>query len=331
MITVRNRKLMIPYSQRLVAMEGDSGTNALQIRVDDPYAANYDYKLDTRIGGSGNVVDLDKAADETGVTLTWTIGADQIAAGEMAVQLRAFDAQGLVWHTNTDTVAVGASLGVAGDYPPEALSEFSQIEQAATAAKTGARQAAQEAAASAAAAGAAEGAVQASAQEAAERASAAQEAEANAKASEENSKTAETTASQALADLLAALGVRVATLGEDGRLTPSQIPAISINDVFEVGGAEEMLALAAQRGDCALVMSDGVVADSYILAADDPAQGYNWKKLGVSYVANAGHAGTADTAADASRINGKRIVAMTAEQYEAAVKDPDTLYLVSEG
>lgn len=329
---------MIPYSQRLVAMEGDSGTNALQIRIDDPYAAGYDYKLDTQIGGSKNIIDLDKAADETGVTLTWVIGADQISAGEMTVQLRAFDAQGLVWHTNTDTVAVGASLGVAGDYPPETLSEFSQIEQAATAAKTGAQQAAQEAAASASAAASAEDAVRASAQEAAESAlsaktseDGAKASEANAKISEANSKACETTASQALADLLAALGARVATLGEDGRLTPSQIPAISINDVFEVGSAEAMLALAAQRGDCALVVADGVVADSYLLAADDPAQAANWKKLGVSYVANAGHAVSADTAADASRISGRRIVAMTAEQYEAAVRDPDTLYLVGEG
>ncbi|HCW79839.1 MAG TPA: hypothetical protein DG942_01895 [Ruminococcaceae bacterium] len=84
---------------------------------------------------------------------------------------------------------------------------------------------------------------------------------------------------QALSDLLAALGVRVATLGQDGKLTPSQIPALSINDVFSVPNTTAMLALTAHRGDCALIVaSDGTVSDSYLLAVDDPTKIANWKK-----------------------------------------------------
>ena len=44
---------------------------------------------------------------------------------------------------------------------------------------------------------------------------------------------------------------KVATL-VDGKLTPSQIPSLSINDVFTVSSAEEMCALDAQRGDVAV-------------------------------------------------------------------------------
>jgi hypothetical protein len=135
-------------------------------------------------------------------------------------------------------------------------------------------------------------------------------------------------AAQALSDLLAMMGTDIATL-TNGKLTPSQIPPLSINDVFEVPDTDAMLALEAQRGDCALIVPDDVVTDSYILAADDPTDIDNWKKLGVSYVANAGHANTADEAVNADKINNKRMVAMTQSQYDTAVIDPDTIYIVT--
>ncbi len=140
-------------------------------------------------------------------------------------------------------------------------------------------------------------------------------------------------AAQALADLLAMLGSQVATLGPDGKLTPGQIPPISINDVFPVPDTAAMLALTAERGDTALIVAGGVVVDSYILMTDDPTQISNWAKLGVSYVANAGHAATADAATDAMTINGKRMIGMTQTQYEIArtsgTLDDETYYIVT--
>ena len=73
-----------------------------------------------------------------------------------------------------------------------------------------------------------------------------------------------------------------------------------------------------------------IVTDSYILAADDPTILGNWKKLGVSYVANAGHASTAETAENANKINNHRLVTMTQAQYDVAAKDPGTVYLVGD-
>ncbi len=158
--------------------------------------------------------------------------------------------------------------------------------------------------------------------------SAAAQSASEATQSAEDAGSSEVTASQALSDLLAMMGTDIATL-TNGKLTPSQIPALSINDVFEVDGIADMLLLDAQRGDVALVIADSVVSDSYILAADDPALPDNWKKLGVSYVANAGHANTADSAANADRMNGMRIVSMTQSQYDSAVIDPDTYSFVT--
>lgn len=131
---------------------------------------------------------------------------------------------------------------------------------------------------------------------------------------------------QAMTDFLAMLGEDIATL-TDGKLTPSQIPALSINDVFPVASEAELLTLTAERGDCGIIVSDNVVTDSYILAADDPAQLENWKKLGVSYVANAGHANTADSATDAQKVNGHRVVTFaTVAEMENAAKVDGTLY-----
>ena len=142
----------------------------------------------------------------------------------------------------------------------------------------------------------------------------------------DDAELAKITAQRAFADLLAMLGSDIATL-TDGKLTPSQIPALSINDVLPITSADELTELTAQRGDCALVIAGDIVTDSYILAADDPTIAENWKKLGVSYVANAGHAATADTAANADMVNGHRVVRFASiAEMEAAVKVSGTLY-----
>jgi len=133
---------------------------------------------------------------------------------------------------------------------------------------------------------------------------------------------------QAYQDFLAMLGNSVATL-TDGKLTSSQIPALSINDTFTVADEAELLELTAERGDVGLIVAEDVVTDSYLLTADDPTIAANWVKLGVSYVANAGHATTADTATDSEKINNKRLIAMTQAEYNIAVLDPDTYYIVT--
>ena len=135
-------------------------------------------------------------------------------------------------------------------------------------------------------------------------------------------------AQQAMTDYLAMLGVDVATLGADGKLTADQIPALAINDTFPVNSKEEIADLIAQRGDVAILVHDENVSDAYILTEDEPSVLDNWIKLGVSYVAEAGHAETATNAVNSQRINGRRLVTLSQEQYDLGAKDPDTVYLV---
>lgn len=157
----------------------------------------------------------------------------------------------------------------------------------------------------------------------------------NAKQSEENAKKSETEAGnsktiteQAMKDLLAMLGYKVATLTEDGKLTPSQIPNLSIINSFEVQSVDELVTLDAQMGDMGYIKTDGKVTDVYWLAGEDATVAENWLKFGISFVQEAVNAQTAIEAENAQKINGHRLVEMTSDEFEAAVKDDNTYYLV---
>ena len=157
----------------------------------------------------------------------------------------------------------------------------------------------------------------------------------NAKQSEENAKKSETEAGvsktiteQAMKDLLAMLGYKVATLTEDGKLTPSQIPNLSIINSFEVSSIDDLVTLDAQMGDMGYIKTDGKVTDVYWLAGEDATVAENWLKFGMSFVQEAGNAQTAVEAENSQKINGHRLVETTSDEFEAAVKDDNTYYLV---
>lgn len=150
--------------------------------------------------------------------------------------------------------------------------------------------------------------------------------EENAAESEDAAELSEKKAAQALADLLAMLGTDIATL-VDGKIPVSQIPAIAITETYVVSSIEERDDLIVQEGDVCIVNIEGEQADesaSYIY------DGEQWKllKSPTDYASEAGYAATAGQAENANTINNHRLINMTAEQYETAVKDENTFYLV---
>ena len=68
----------------------------------------------------------------------------------------------------------------------------------------------------------------------------------------------------------------IATLGSDGKIPASQMPAIAINETFTVASQTAMLALTAQRGDMA-IRTD--TSRTYVLASDSPSTLADWKEL----------------------------------------------------
>lgn len=161
-----------------------------------------------------------------------------------------------------------------------------------------------------------------------QQSSTAAQAATSAATSAQMSEQAATRAEQSLTQMQGNIGVTIASL-VDGKLNPAQIPAISINDTFTVASTAEMLALQAQRGDVCRIVADGLITDTYSLAADDPTVLANWLKYGQGYVADAGHAIGADTASDADKVDGNHLWSGTQAEYDAlSVKDATTVYLV---
>jgi hypothetical protein len=69
----------------------------------------------------------------------------------------------------------------------------------------------------------------------------------------------------------------IATLGADGKLNPSQVPALSISDFLGVVGDQvSMLGLTGQRGDWATRSDLGA---DFILIADDSTQLSSWRQI----------------------------------------------------
>lgn len=68
----------------------------------------------------------------------------------------------------------------------------------------------------------------------------------------------------------------LATLGSDGKIPASQLPAIAINETFTVANQTAMLALSAQRGDMAIRTDTG---RTYVLASDSPSTLSDWKEI----------------------------------------------------
>ena len=159
--------------------------------------------------------------------------------------------------------------------------------------------------------------------------SAAQSADA-AKLSETNSKDSEEKASQAYEDFLNQLGTDVPTL-VGGKIPMSQIPATATQEIYTVTSEDELVSLTAQRGDLAELIEevDGeqTITKTWQCLGDSTVRD-NWVVWGTSYAVSAGNATTAENAENANTINNHRLVEISAEEFETAVKDENTYYLV---
>lgn len=141
----------------------------------------------------------------------------------------------------------------------------------------------------------------------------------SAKQSAQSAENSNTSATQALSDLLRMLGTDIATL-IDGKIPVSQIPSIATTEIYSASSAEEMAKLSVENGDICIRTDEN---KSYIYN-----NGWVFLVSPTDYASRCGYAEFAETAENASMINHHRLIEMTAEEFETAVKDPDTYYLV---
>lgn len=136
----------------------------------------------------------------------------------------------------------------------------------------------------------------------------------------DDAEASEKAAQQAFKDLLEMIqSGQIATL-IDGKIPVENIPSIATTEIYTATSEEEMKAIEAQRGDICIRIDE---LKSYIF-------NNTWTYLvaPTDYAARAGHADTATNATNANTINGHRLIEMSAEEFETAVKDDDTYYLV---
>lgn len=156
--------------------------------------------------------------------------------------------------------------------------------------------------------------------------------ELNALESENNASDSEAITVQAMTDYLAMVGVDIATL-VNGKIPMSQIPATATNDNITITDESQLVTITAQIGDIANFIQevDGkmtVVKAYKLLGTGVSTVLENWILMGTSYALQAGNATTATNANDSAMINGHRLVEMTFAEYELAVKDADTYYIL---
>lgn len=135
---------------------------------------------------------------------------------------------------------------------------------------------------------------------------------------------------QAYSDFLNQLGVDIATL-VGGKIPLSQIPATATQEIYTITSENELTSLTAQRGDLAELIEeiDGerTITKTWQCLGDSSNRN-NWVVWGTSYAVSAGNATTANNAENANTINNHRLIEISAEDFETAVKDENTYYLV---
>ena len=192
-IRIVNRSLDIPISERTVGYAGDNLVEVRSFELSRYYRdidlADFSFKLDTKIGGVKNIIDLEKSVTDDTITLRWTIAKSHVLyPGHMTIQIRAFSGNEEIWHSDLNYVQVRPSINASAAIPDPLPSEFVQMEQRVTVAKNAAEEAAQMATEQAGIATEKANTVATKAQEAAESAANALQSEINAKTSEDNAK-----------------------------------------------------------------------------------------------------------------------------------------------
>jgi len=327
LIRIIGREMRIPKNEESVGFVGDNKTEIREFEITDKTLFDFDFKLDLKVKSHIGVADLEKNTESEKIILKWQIEKSHLPEkGIIFAQLRAFKATEEAWHSEKGQFWVSEGINATEYFPAPLPNEFEQMEQRVTAAKN------ETVSAQNAVTGKADE-VAANMQIILEKTDTvlqkAAEVKTNAEATAQNTDTAQNSANiaaQSLADLLNMIGTDIATL-TNGKLTASQIPSIAITNTFICGSEAEMLTINAQTGDVCIRTDE---SKSYILQNENAAFSENWKYLQspTNYADTAGYATQADYAENALRVNGHRVVYMTAEQYEAAVKDPDTIYMV---
>ncbi|MCI2106675.1 MAG: hypothetical protein LKK00_08165, partial [Intestinimonas sp.] len=113
---------VLPYSLGCIAFEGDNLSHRLEITTDA--AAEWQFKLDLKLGNTANVIDLTREGDLLYVDLTSDMTAEP---GEYQAQLRGISGD-KVRHSTVSVLYIGQSVNAINGFPATEPSEMAQME-----------------------------------------------------------------------------------------------------------------------------------------------------------------------------------------------------------
>ena len=135
MIKVQGRTLQISAKESFIGFENDNLVETRHFEITDESLFNFDFKLDMKHTGGVNIVDLPKEYKENSIILTWEVRKEHLPAGILYIQLRAFNDNEQVWHSEQKIFRVPESINATNYFPSPLPSEFEQMEQRVTQAK----------------------------------------------------------------------------------------------------------------------------------------------------------------------------------------------------
>lgn len=136
MITVRNRKLIVPQEERLIGTVSDNNSETRVFAIDrfqpngvDMSSLAFGLDMEYEDNAHKNATYLDKEWDEEKIYLTWGIIENDVAPGGVVfVQIEAHDQTGAVkWHSIRDAFYIDPSIGTGAEYNGD-LSAFQRME-----------------------------------------------------------------------------------------------------------------------------------------------------------------------------------------------------------
>jgi len=129
LISVQNKRMIIPEEERVLGFLGDHLTGKREFFISGGYSGDMRVRLFLRFkSGAENFFVLEPCGGQNGGTLCWNIRREHIFEdGIVQAQLKVYQGEEEIWHSSPDFFLVLESLEISN--PPQIPTEFEELEQ----------------------------------------------------------------------------------------------------------------------------------------------------------------------------------------------------------
>ncbi|MBQ7036138.1 MAG: hypothetical protein IJN74_01450 [Clostridia bacterium] len=133
MIKVFGRLLCVPENEKMLGYVDDNLVETRKFKITDPALHSFSFKLELENGSFINIMDLPGEMEDDALILTWQVPASCLRfAGPLFAQLRAFNDEDMVWHSDIAEFSVCRSLQAEKQLPHFVPTEFAEMEKRMT-------------------------------------------------------------------------------------------------------------------------------------------------------------------------------------------------------